>query len=643
MNFKTKKMKYYKKKYCQIIFILASLFISNLSKGQIIYTADNYSNIEDTFNLSITTNDLSGFDFTQTGENYLWDYESLDYSEQTEIKWINPNDGGYKNIWCISNEYIFNCNNQFNQYVNLAKYKLDSLTLGLFELSNVVDHLFKSENALEYKMMGITINVGEMPIPIPIEYDDIDTIYNFPLQYLNQDSSTSSYAFEIEEQAIRYVSYKKRNNIIEGWGELRTPYKNYDNVLKMKTIIAKKDTMYSGENIIPYIDTLIQYKWFDTNYGIPVLQAEGRIIASNIVISKISYLDTLRCVTPTALFAYNPPVVYWDSATHTADLEFINLSNRADSSYWNFGDGNTSYENSPYYSYTCPGTYLINLEVYNKLCNPYASDTLTLPLIVIDTTLALRSFIDTTQCESYISPSGKILTETGFYLDTLQCSYGCDSIITIDLTILNNTSYVISESACETYTSPSGNYTWTNSGTYFDTIPNFVGCDSIITIELTINEVDISVTQNQDSLTANAINATFQWVNCNDNYSIIQGATDSLFVPEYEGYYAVIVEQNSCTDTSECYYVEKTGINNLSKNNIKLYPNPTKGTITVEFKNRQNKTDITIKNVLGRIIEKISFTDTNKKEFEISGKNGIYFIEIIQNNKKTVFKLIKNE
>ncbi|GAB4252024.1 MAG: hypothetical protein Kow0079_06470 [Vicingaceae bacterium] len=50
-----------------------------------------------------------------------------------------------------------------------------------------------------------------------------------------------------------------------------------------------------------------------------------------------------------------------------------------------------------------------------------------------------------------------------------------------------NTSSTISPTACNSYTSPSGNYTWTTSGTYMDTIPNAAGCDSIITIQLTIS------------------------------------------------------------------------------------------------------------------------------------------------------------
>jgi hypothetical protein len=52
----------------------------------------------------------------------------------------------------------------------------------------------------------------------------------------------------------------------------------------------------------------------------------------------------------------------------------------------------------------------------------------------------------------------------------------------------NSTTSIISESACGSYVSPSGNYTWTSSNIYLDTIPNVNGYDSLMTISLLINQ-----------------------------------------------------------------------------------------------------------------------------------------------------------
>jgi hypothetical protein len=87
---------------------------------------------------------------------------------------------------------------------------------------------------------------------------------------------------------------------------------------------------------------------------------------------------------------------------------------------------------------------------------------------------------------SYTAPSGAVYTTSGNYLDTIPNSIGCDSIISINAVIGNSTTSSIAPVSCGTYTSPSGAQL-AASGTYLDTIPNALGCDSIITINLTVN------------------------------------------------------------------------------------------------------------------------------------------------------------
>lgn len=49
---------------------------------------------------------------------------------------------------------------------------------------------------------------------------------------------------------------------------------------------------------------------------------------------------------------------------------------------------------------------------------------------------------------------------------------------------------VLNETACTDYTSPSGNYIWTASGTYQDTVAGPNGCDSTFTVNLILDPVD---------------------------------------------------------------------------------------------------------------------------------------------------------
>ncbi|WP_341903755.1 MopE-related protein [Fluviicola taffensis] len=120
--------------------------------------------------------------------------------------------------------------------------------------------------------------------------------------------------------------------------------------------------------------------------------------------------------------------------------------------------------------------------------------------------------INISTCETYTVPSGdETYTTSGTYMDTIPNAALCDSIITINLTIKQNTTNTISPTACGSYTVPSGDEMYTMSGTYMDTIPNAAGCDSILTINLTIAG---SITYYQDLDTDGFGNAAVSQTGC---------------------------------------------------------------------------------------------------------------------------------
>jgi gliding motility-associated-like protein len=87
-------------------------------------------------------------------------------------------------------------------------------------------------------------------------------------------------------------------------------------------------------------------------------------------------------------------------------------------------------------------------------------------------------------------------TTTGLYTDTLQAANGCDSIITLDLTVLDVPETGLTESICdgETYTVGASDYT--ASGFYTDTLIAANGCDSIVMLDLTVlNVPEIALTE----------------------------------------------------------------------------------------------------------------------------------------------------
>lgn len=165
-----------------------------------------------------------------------------------------------------------------------------------------------------------------------------------------------------------------------------------------------------------------------------------------------------------------------------------------------------------------------------------------------------------------------------------------EECVTITLKGINSspcspTFATISAAACVSYTSPSGRYSWNASGAYKDTLTNAGGCDSILTINLEIGNLDVSVTKNGAVLRANAAGATYQWLDCQKSYAPVAGADKREFTPSVSGEYAVLLRDGSCIDTSACYpvTVAETSLTHHGKSpQINMYPNPTTGLIQIE-------------------------------------------------------------
>lgn len=157
----------------------------------------------------------------------------------------------------------------------------------------------------------------------------------------------------------------------------------------------------------------------------------------------------------------------------------------------------------------------------------------------------------------------------------------------VPITVCTNTTGVDTKTACYTYT-------WVDGITYTSstTLPTYTysggtafGCDSTVTLHLTINNVDTSIVQNGSTLTSNAGSATFQWLDCNNGFSELSGETDNVYAASSNGSYAVEIVQNGCTDTTMCYTVQSAMLQHhiLVSDMIDIYPNPSKGLLTVSY------------------------------------------------------------
>jgi hypothetical protein len=265
-------------------------------------------------------------------------------------------------------------------------------------------------------------------------------------------------------------------------------------------------------------------------------------------------------------------------------------------------------------------------------------------IITINLTIGTyQTTISETACDSYTVPSGNATyTTSGVYNDTLSTVLGCDSVLVINLTIANSESS-ISETVCNSYTVPSGNATYTVDGVYTDTLTNDQGCDSVITITLTVNSVDNGVSLTGSTLTSADPSASYQWINCDGNIPIV-GANSQSYTPLASGNYAVVVTNANCSDTSACTQVTASNsIEELALNSMMSFPNPVTDNLTITFGSDIELFDVRITNLAGQEMLRKEFQNANSAALSMANfEEGLYFVVVRVGNSTRSLKVVKH-
>jgi len=274
--------------------------------------------------------------------------------------------------------------------------------------------------------------------------------------------------------------------------------------------------------------------------------------------------------------------------------------------------------------YTVPGTY------NDTIANAAGCDSIMTIGLTINYDDNLAIFV-TTCGNAYTSDAGNIYTLTGLYFENYSTVFGCDSVVSIDLTVAEGNAQTIPVSACDSFMSDAG-ITYYTTGSYLEEYVGITGCDSTITYDVTINTVDPSISQGANGapstiLTANSNGATYQWVDCNNGFAIFPDSTNQSFTAAVNGDYACIVTENGCTDTSDCIRVQTVSVDEIA-NSFNLYPNPSTGAFTVELDNLAGKTLIEVSNAAGKIVYS-EYANASKSNIDLENiANGIYVVTI---------------
>ncbi|MPM30014.1 hypothetical protein SDC9_76556 [bioreactor metagenome] len=246
-------------------------------------------------------------------------------------------------------------------------------------------------------------------------------------------------------------------------------------------------------------------------------------------------------------------------------------------------------------NYTAAGIYTASYTTINGCDSIYTLNLTVNPSYAFAENLSVCNG-DTLQWQ------GNNYSVAGTYTAAYTTINGCDSIYTLNLTVNPVYAFTQDQAICngDIYNWQGNDYSV--AGTYTAAYTSITGCDSLYTLNLVVNTVDITVTENDPSISANLAGAVYQWLNCGNSFAPVAGETAQNFTATQNGNYAVMITEGLCTDTSECVTISTVGIENQAAAQIRLYPNPVTDKLVIEYPENDKNTAFIIQNVTGQIV-----------------------------------------
>jgi len=246
----------------------------------------------------------------------------------------------------------------------------------------------------------------------------------------------------------------------------------------------------------------------------------------------------------------------------------------------------------------CDSTVILNLTV-----NPTSSINLYDTLVTGDT----------------LYMNGHAYTQSGIYYDTLSNIHGCDSVQAIYLYVATTSTFAhLFDTICQGFSVVLGNHTYTVSGTYVDTLTGTYGGDSVVTLNLTINQALL--------------------VNINDTIS--QGASVTVGTNTYSQpgtYVDTLTSIAGCDSIVALHLYVATGIVPLSSiRSINVYPNPNQGSFTIAVDGISSAAlTAEVTDMLGRSIYKQNI-HSGENKLDLSLTPGVYTVRVSDGNTSAV-------
>jgi Secretion system C-terminal sorting domain/FG-GAP-like repeat len=463
---------------------------------------------------------------------------------------------------------------------------------------------------------------------------DLISAFNYPnyfVYYKNNGSNTAPEFAGLQEnpysigEGVEYIGSPSSTFVdLDGDGDLDIMSGSYyGNIFYSENANCNPiSTTVIAENGILTVDETLSatYQWLDCENGNSTVLGETDQVFNVSVAGSYAVeidlgsgcKDTSQCYIVTACELLDEPVntnVTVDGATFTAE--------QADAAYqWRDCSDNTDIEGETEQSFTPTesGSYQVSIDV--------------------EGCLGFSECIDISICEG-----GSFSTTINSTPDSLTAEQTDALYQWIDCSTLLAITGDTNQTFVPTIT---GDYAVEITlGTCVDTsvcVPFYV-CDG--------STVDAEIVQEGDLLSIVVPDlieySAFQWLDCDSLNLPIANQILFEYSPMESGSFAVIVNFNGCTATTECYDFTFVGIEeNLLSNKIQVYPNPMQDKLNLILDKPLNNAIIEVKSITGQVV--FEQKNTNGSNFLIDITNqvgGLYFLQISESGYTTRTKFIK--
>lgn len=424
---------------CRIIYLTSCLlsFLTIQMRAQPTYGTENYLTTGESEVISV----YNPIDFSyglaelaKIGANQEWNFSNLDLSYQASIGFEDKDATGFRTaftIGCLTQFADFGfCNGVWNEQIDYARNEPTGIPVLGGQLDNLKPFQKNGGNYLIERVLGLELNIGSLPLQqIAITYLNPDTIYQFPLEYGQEYDNTSYYRIDLNAANIPLIlsQKKRRSTRVVGYGRCLTPFGEFDEVLMLHSDISQSDTtILSGQEIIQE-SQINEYEWFSASQKLPILTIVVRNMIGETNTYSITYLDSLRCLEPTASFI--PDAQQKTLENGEAQFAFSNNSSQFTSALWDFGDGtqDTSIVDASH-TYSEVGEYQVSLVVCNDVCDPPLCDEVNFTITVDEVSSALEESAVSESYVHYDHQLKRILVKHGLI----------DNNVDLDIRLYNN-------------------------------------------------------------------------------------------------------------------------------------------------------------------------------------------------------------